>query len=392
MIHRLTLNAFAIGFVTLMSLGCQRPLAEQSPDYARELAPGQPALRLVQGAARERVLQTTASQLSEPAFIEALDRSVRWFDLPSVAQHFPKQNISYEQAKASVQALQEIMAIPNPTARAAELSSRFAVYESVGYDGSGTVLFTGYYSPVFEASRTPTPRFRFPLYKRPGDLITDPATGQVLGRATALGYDPYPTRQQIERHQLLSGNELVYLPTRLDAYTIEVNGSAKLNMIDGSTIYVGYAGTNGRAYTSIGKELVADGKLDKNTVSMPTIRRYFQQYPGELDQYIQRNERFVFFTEYPDTDWPAGSLGFKVTPERTVATDKSIFPRGGVVVASTVMPDGQAFDQLMMDQDTGGAIRAPGRADLYLGIGSEAERTAGRLAAEGRLYYLLLKR
>ena len=124
---------------------------------------------------------------------------------------------------------------------------------------------------------------------------------------------------------------------------------------------------------------------------MPAIRRYFREHPGELDGYIQRNDRFVFFQAYDGTRWPAGSLGFKVTPGRTLATDKAVYPRGGAVLVSTTTPDGERFDRLMLDQDTGGAIRAPGRADIYFGVGRDAEELAGSMAAEGRLYYLFLK-
>jgi membrane-bound lytic murein transglycosylase A len=51
----------------------------------------------------------------------------------------------------------------------------------------------------------------------------------------------------------------------------------------------------------------------------------------------------------------------------------------------------ERFRQFLLDQDTGGAIRAPGRADIYLGIGERAGRIAGWTFSEGRLYYLFLK-
>ncbi|MEL7088191.1 MAG: MltA domain-containing protein, partial [Planctomycetota bacterium] len=304
---------------------------------------------------------------------------------------FPIEGVTHDRARRSVETVLELAGVTDPRARADRLAASFDVYQSVGYDGSGTLLFTGYFSPQFTASRVRTGRYQYPLYARPADLITDPATGAVLGQQSSAGVSPYPTRQQIESNQLLAGQELVFLPSRLDAYSIEVNGSARLKLTDGNTMYVGYAGTNGRDYTSIGRLLVADGTLDANTVTMPAIRNHFQQNPRQLDDYIRQNDRFVFFREYPGTEWPAGSLGFRVTPERSLATDKKIFPRGGVVLASTALPGGQPFRQLMIDQDTGGAIRAPGRADIYFGIGPTAERLSGAQAAEGRLFYLFLK-
>src|SRR5690606_37002692 len=90
-----------------------------------------------------------------------------------------------------------------------------------------------------------------------------------------------------------------------------------------------------------------------------------------------------------------GSLGVKVSPETTLATDKSIYPRGGVVLvdtkAVTFSHGQQRFLRFMLDQDTGGAIQAPGRADIYMGEGASAEILAGGQYAEGRLYYLFLK-
>ena len=383
--------------VGLMVLGGCR--AAGVPDYAKPLGPGEAALRAVSGERAEGVLDEAAGQMGDAAFVEALRRSVAWFGLPSARGAFPVEGVTYERARRSAE---ELLAVaegePDAARRAARLRGRFGVYESVGYNGEGVVLFTGYFSPQFTASRERTREYRYPLYARPADLVTDAATGRVLGRSSLPSgpgqppqIGPYPTRQEIEAENLLAGSELVYLPSRLDAYTIEVNGSAALEMKGGETLYVGYAGTNGREYTSIGKLLVADGKLDRNRVSMPAIRGYFREHPDELAGYIRRNERFVFFREYPGSAWPAGSLGFKVTPGRTLATDKSVFPRGGAVVVETTSPGRGDFTRLMVDQDTGGAIRAPGRADIYFGIGESAEGIAGRMAAEGRLYYLLLK-
>lgn len=388
---RHSFRAIALAALTLaLSIGCkQQPTV---PDYARPLPPGQPALRQLTGPQREAILVETANQLIDPAYVEALGRSVDWFRVPSSRQFFPIEGISHQRAEASVNELLEIAEYSDARVRSSRLLDRFDVYESVGYDGSGIVFFTGYYSPEFTASRIRTGIYQYPLYTRPADLVSDPKTGAVLGQRQPSGAaSPYPTRSQIETGDLLKGAELVYLPNRLDAYTIEVNGSAKLKLTDGGVMYVGYAGTNGREYTSIGRLLVADGILDANTVSMPAIRSFFLEHPKKLDDYIRQNERFVFFQEYPGTEWPAGSLGFKVTPRRSVATDKKIFPRGGAVMVSTTLPSGDEFRQLMMDQDTGGAIRAPGRADLYFGIGASAERISGAQAAEGRLFYLFVR-
>ena len=129
---------------------------------------------------------------------------------------------------------------------------------------------------------------------------------------------------------------------------------------------------------------------------MPSLRRFFMDNPDELERYIQRNDRFIFFKDYDSTDWPAGSLGFRVEGNRSLATDKEVYPPGAVVLVQSIGANrGGAvppIHQLVLDQDTGGAIRAPGRADLYFGIGPVAEEQAGVLAIEANLYYLFLKR
>lgn len=383
--------------------GCQQvePVVPppDPPDYTKELAPGQPALRLVTDPAQRPDLVTLSSQVADPLFVDALRRSADFYDKPSSQNYYKPdlRGISHVHAKTSVQALYRIVSeADTPEQAVAQIEDNFDVYQTVGWNGRGDVLLTGYYSPQFSAALDRDDTYRFPLYKRPGDLASHPISGEVYGRDTGNGYVPYYTRSQIESQGLLKGSELVYLPKRLDAYTIEVNGSAKLDLPDGSSMYIGHSGTNGLEYTSIGRELIKDGKLDKNTVSMPTIRRFFLDNPAELEKYIARNDRFVFFKEYENADdWPGGSIGVRVNAMRSLATDKGVYPPGVMVLVETGSNNrtGQIapIRQLVFDQDSGGAIRAPGRADFYYGIGPSAEAEAGKLAVEGTLYYYLLK-
>lgn len=380
-------------FVAMVS-GCQ---TVQKPQYARPLPPGSFGLRKITDPAKLPDLTPVAQQADSPSFKQALHRSLTWFGINETKAFFPVGPITHKQAWASVYAMGQM---PQGTTaqRIAWIKRNFDVWQSVGWNGRGIAFFTGYYSPVFDASKVRTGAYQYPLYKRPADLVTNPTTGKVLGRRTSAGIVPYPTRKQIEQSDMLAGHELVWLKSRLDAYIVQVNGSAKLRMRNGSIMYVGYAGSNGRAYVSVGHLLAQNGKVDKNRLSLSSIRDYFQAHPGELEHYLEQNPRFVFFKKYSSSAWPAGSLGFKVTPMRTLATDKSIFPRGCPVLVQTWMPSSsmpgaaqQPFYQLMLDQDTGGAIRAAGRADIYVGVGDQAQTLAGQLAAEGRFYYLLLK-
>jgi membrane-bound lytic murein transglycosylase A len=194
---------------------------------------------------------------------------------------------------------------------------------------------------------------------------------------------------------MFAGNELVWLEDALSAYIVQVNGSAKLRMDDGSEMYVGYAGKTDRPYVGLGKSMLDEGLLGPNELSLKAIRNYYKTNPAKVNELINRNESYVFFTEYGGDKWPAGSLGVKVSTETSLATDKKIYPRGGMVLVDTQAVSfdlgKKKFLRFMLDQDTGGAIQAPGRADIFMGIGPSAEIVAGGQYAEGRLFYLFLK-
>lgn len=382
-------HALVLAAVGLTLPGCKTA----EPDYGRQLEPGEPALRKV---ARPQWPDLVAAARSlDPSMGRAMQRSAEWFKKPSTKKFFPIEGFSHQHAEASLYALRTIVNEPTIADFVAAFEDNFEVYASVGWDKQGTVLFTGYFSPVFRASRTRTAQYQYPIYQRPADLVTDPLTGEVIGRDVAGNIVPYPDRAEIESSGMLQGLELAWFASRLDAYIVEVNGSAKLNMTDGSTMYVGYAGTNGKDYTSIGRLLVQRDVMAAHEVSLPSLRDYFQDHPEELNSYIRENDRFVFFAEYNGGNWPAGSLGFKATPLRTLATDKDIFPRGGPMIVDVPLATGyggaEPTTRFMMDQDTGGAIRAPGRADFYFGIGDAAEQRAGNQKHEGKMFYLFLK-
>ena len=391
-----------VGCLVLLAIGgcaSREPAPAPAPDYARKLPEGRSALRLVTDPARMPDL-LSAYVNSDSVLLDAIDQSLVWFAAPSSRQFFPFEGISHQQAQASLVALHELFSRrPAAGVFVSDIRNRFDVYESVGYDGTGTVLFTGYYAPVFYASRTPSDRFAFPLYTRPDDLVTDPVTGEPQGRRLEDGtIASYPTRREIETSQMLAGSELVWLEDPLSVYIIHVNGSAKLRMAgpgESGVIFVGYAGKTDRPYQGLGRSMVETGLLREDELSLTAIKRVYREAPESVMELIYGNENYVFFTEYDGDTWPAGSLGVKVTPQRSLATDKKVYPRGGLVLVNTtsvtVAETKRNFLEFMLDQDTGGAIKAPGRADIFMGIGPGAQIVAGGQYAEGRLYYLFLK-
>ncbi len=374
-----------------------------TPDYSRQLGPGEYALRR---CPPDRLPDLKAAFAQRDVFnIEAMKHSLTWFAAPSSQRSFPFQvdgpsaenEVTHEQARASVAAMLHLFeTINDPAQFEREVLAKFNVYESVGYNKQGIVLFTGYYAPIFKASRERTAQFTHPLYMRPADLVTDPLTGQPLGKKLPDGsVVPYETRKQIEQSGMFAGNELVWLEDSLAAYTVHVNGSARLRMTDGSIMYIGYNGKTDRPYASLGRALVERGILPRGGVTMAKIKQAYRANKAAVEDAMNVNESYVFFTEYAEDRWPSGSLGVKVTQETSLATDKKIYPRGGVVLvdtqAITLTSGPRKFLRFMCDQDTGGAINAPGRADIFMGEGPTAEILAGGQYAEGRLYYFFLK-
>lgn len=406
MVSRVGRGAVLLAFMLLAA--CRSPSSAVSP----EPGPGPPAAEpavdrpgpapplaapaLARLAAGELPELSGAVAGDRASLLEALDRSLGWFGKPSSREYFPLGDITHARAWASVYAFRELVVRSGDGAELERrIESEFDFFSSLGSDGRGTVLFTGYYSPTFPGSRARTAEYRYPLYRMPDDLVEDPATGEVNGRRVGDRIVPYPTRAEIEESGMLAGRELVWLRDRFDAYLIHVQGSAALSLPDGSVLYVGYAGNNGREYVSAALQLVEDGRLPEDRLSLDEVRAYFDSHPEDLDRYLRRNPRFIFFLEGDGSNWPLGSLGVPVTPLRSIAADRELFPPGGVTLVVTHAIDAEGrtrrFERFMLDQDSGGAIRSPGRADIYFGIGREAEKRAGGEYFEGSLYYLFLK-
>jgi membrane-bound lytic murein transglycosylase A len=185
----------------------------------------------------------------------------------------------------------------------------------------------------------------------------------------------------------------VWLTDRFDAYVITVQGSARLRLNNGQIYEVGYAGNNGYEYLSPGRKMLDDGVISKQQLTLRGLRNYFASHPEAMDKYLTLNDRYIFFTERPGG--PFGSLNVPVTPFATIATDKSVYPRAMPAFLAVSMPTTSGsvapFRGFLLDQDTGGGIRASGRCDIFMGIGAGAEALAGEELTTGELYYLAIK-
>jgi membrane-bound lytic murein transglycosylase A len=385
--------------IALFSASCQKhrkiePVKAQ-PQYDRPLPPGQLALRKITNPADIPDFTFACYDLSN--LKTAVANSLNYMKKPSSNQHYPYGDITHAKAVDSLKAFEDLL---NSKMSAAQMNQaireKFDVYISVGCDDRGTVLFTGYYTPIFDGSLTKTDRFKYPLYKQPSDLVKGPQ-GEILGRKTASGgTEPYPARQQLESSNSLAGTELIWLGDPFEVYIAHVQGSAKIRLPDGTLTGVGYTASNGQEYKSVSKAMLDQGKLNGQQMSLAGMIAYFKQHPGEVSSYTQMNPRFVFFQI--EKGEPRGSLNEEVTPYRSIATDKTIFPPACVAFVSTKLPfekDGgiseRPYTGFALEQDTGGAIRAAGRCDIYIGQGDKAGTLAGRTYQEGKLYYIFLK-
>jgi membrane-bound lytic murein transglycosylase A len=377
-----------------VSVGC-RTKGQGRVEYDRPLPPGELALRKITDS--NEIPDFTRAWRDLDSLKAALQNSLSYLGKPSSRQYYPYDNINHERV---VKSLQTFLDLAESGVLSTEINglvrAHFDVYESVGCDNEGTVLFTGYYTPIFDGSFERTGRYRYPLYKMPADLVKGP-DGQTLGRRGPDGQiASYPSRAAIEDSGMLAGSELVWLSDPFQAYIAHVQGSAKIRLPDGELVTVGYAASSGHEYRSIAEMLIEDRKIARDRMSLAAMIDYFKQHPGEVDEYVQQNPRYVFFrlSEGP----PHGSLNEPVIPWRTIATDKSIFPRAALAFVSTTLPQDrsgrivkQPYYGFVLDQDTGGAIRAPGRCDIYMGQGDRAGQLAGQTYQEGRLYYLFLR-
>ena len=380
----------------LMVGGCRAPQKKaEIVDYGRPLPPGELALRKITDSAMMPDLTFACYETLE--LRSAITNSLNYLNKQTSKRFYPYGNITHAHAAASLEAFGQMLdsgLYGRDLAR--EIQSRFDIYISVGCDNRGTVLFTGYYTPIFDGSLERTGRFQYPLYKQPADLVKGD-DGAILGRREADGtYTPYASRAQLENSGQLKGLELAWLGDPFEVYVAQVQGSAKIRLANGELVTVGYAANNGHEYRSVGQELIRDGKISSGGLSLKAMIDYFKAHPQEVDSYILRNPRYVFFQKSAGA--PHGSLNEPVTTMRTIATDKSIYPRGCLAFFSTRLPGAggsyisqREFTGFVLDQDTGGAIRAPGRCDIYMGEGDLAGDRAGHTYQEGKLYYLFLK-
>jgi len=272
--------------------------------------------------------------------------------------------------------------------------------------GEANGFLTGYYEPIVEGSRFPNPEFHVPLYRRPPDLIAVghkagsgpfPNKDAVVRRRNAKNeLEPYYDRGAIEAGALDGQKlEICWLRDPFDALAIQIEGSGRVILEDGTPLRVNYDSYNGYPYTAVGRVLAERKLIPREELSMQRIRAWMAAHPDEAPGIRAFNRSYVFFriTGLSNDGEPVGAQGVPLTPGRSIAVDR-LHEYGMPFFIEATLPlqnekPGSPFHRLMIAQDTGSAIVGPARADLYWGAGDDAARIAGRIRHPGHFVMLL---
>jgi len=352
-----------------------------------------------------------SDDMDRESLIQGVRRNIEYLDrlAPETVFHYGPHNFSCQQVRESQEAFLDLLSRGLDAEQLSrEIRKKFRVYRATGREGNGRVLFTGYYEPIYEGRRVRDEVFRYPLYRLPSDLIRidlslfgEKFKGESLvARIDGKKVQPYFSRSQIEGEKVLDGKglEIAWLKDPLDVFFLHIQGSGRVRLPEGKDLLVHYQASNGRPYRSIGRYMIDKGFLAREEMSMQAMRRYLTEHPEVRDEVLNQNPSYIFFQQVETGPW--GSLGVLLTPGRSVALDPKLFPKGALGFISSRKPlvNDQneitgwiEFSRFVLHQDSGGAIKGAGRADIFWGSGPYAELAAGHLQHEGDLYVLIKK-
>jgi len=244
-------------------------------------------------------------------------------------------------------------------------------------ENGSRAMFTGYFEPELDGALSPSAQYRYPVYREP---------------EIAKVSNPWLTRREIETGDFMRGKgyEIAWVDDPVELFFLQIQGSGRIRLPDGRRIRVGYGGSNGHPYRSIGIELVRRGIYKPHQVSAEVIKNWVKRNPQAGRELLYHNPSYVFFRrvdQVPPEDGPLGAMNRSVTPKRTIAVDPAYTPLGAPVWVEKKGDD--PFNRLMIAQDTGSAIKGPQRADVFFGTGDAAGKAAGMLKDPGRMVVLL---
>ncbi len=381
----------------LLMAGCETP-APRPPVDAPAPAPAPP------------VAPAPDAPKVPPAAVGARLRAATWDELPGWREDDPaaawdallRGCVALKNHEAWNDICTAARQIERPEREAARrfFQRHFTPFQVQTLDGNAEGLVTGYYEPLLNGSRRPSPRYRHPLYAVPDDLLVIDLTSvhpeltgmRLRGRLDGRRVVPYHDRAAIERGDApVRGREIAWVDDAIELFFLQVQGSGRIELDDGGTMRVGFADQNGHPYRSIGRWLIERGELSAGEASMQGIKAWARRNPDRLADLLNHNARYIFFRELPaDLPGPIGALGVPLTAERSVAIDPGFVPLGAPVYLATTWPNSaRPLNRLMLAQDTGSAIRGAVRADFFWGFGDEAAQHAGRMKQSLKMWVLL---
>jgi membrane-bound lytic murein transglycosylase A len=376
-------------------------------------APALPPLRLL---APEKLPTFADTLKSKSSFIKAAKKTLDYLSKTNETRYLHIGGRDYSPAMLADsirELLKTLDEAKTPEALDALVRERFDVFQSAGSDGQGKVVFSSYYQPALPASTKRSAKYSIPIYRRPSDMVeVDLSAFGMKNGGDALvgrvGKDkrvvPYFTREEIDVRKALRGKglELAWLQNKWDVLDLHIQGSGILKFPSGKELLARYAATNARPYNSVGLTLVKAGALPREGLSYDKIRDYFKEHPQAEDWVISQDPRYTFFelVALPPDGEPMGTVMESLVPARSIAIDPAVIPLGSLAWFSTVSPQADKEGRLLGEfpnsrfalcMDTGGAIKGPGRVDIYAGHGKQATTTARNQWNEGKLYILVKK-
>jgi len=333
---------------------------------------------------------------------------------PAPAYAFGSRKITPEILSASNEEFIKILQ-SSPTAQDLDrqVKEKFDIFQLAGRDSTGTVVFSSYYEPTLEASLKAEDGYKYPIYAKPADLITinledfnekfrgEKLTGRIVGDSMV----PYIDREKIDFDGALAGKglELAWFKKRSDILDLQTEGSGRLQLPDGRVIKANFAATNSLKFKGWLTAMIEAGALPREGISPEKGQQFLDEHPDKVRSILSMNRRYVFFkleTPADPEEGPDGTYGLPLTGWRSVAIDNALVPMGTIAFMRVNTPDvdtdgnlvGRKLDtRFVFCQDTGGAIKGPGRVDFYSGNGKKAHTFAFKLWDPGTFYLLVLK-
>jgi len=278
-------------------------------------------------------------------------------------------------------------------------TENFTTYQLISDEGDKEGLITGYYEPLLQGSLHKTNRYKYPVYAVPKDLLTISLSSaypslsnyRLRGKIEGNKVVPYDTREEIDTKDYKKSKTLkplCFVDDKIDLFFLQIQGSGKVQLQNGEIINVGYGGQNGHQYYAIGKKLLEMGVIEKENISLQSIKKWLEMNPSKTDEILNLNKSYVFFNKSNKT--ATGSLGTELTANRNLAVDRKNIPLGFPVFINTTNPlTKKPINQLMVAADTGGAIKGKIRADLFFGNGQKARELAGKMKQKGKLFIFI---